>query len=115
MPRRFLTAISLAVALAGCGDRATKSVEEGSGPNPTLPPPHETLFSTVNIAPAKGWPDGAAPAVARGLRVAQFAGGLEHPRNVLVLPQRRRAGRRDQRPAPAGRTAAEFAAGSPSW
>jgi glucose/arabinose dehydrogenase len=77
---------AIATVLSGCGDQATLPVSEGIGPNPKLPPPHESLIATVNIAPAKGWPDGAAPTAGPGLKVAALADGLDHPRWLLVLP-----------------------------
>lgn len=75
-----------AVTLAGCSETATLPVSAGTGPDPTLPPPHRTLIPTVNIAPAKGWPAGAKPVAAPGLQVAAFADGLDHPRWLYVLP-----------------------------
>ncbi len=75
-----------AIILAGCGETATLPVSAGIGPNPNLPPPRETLIPTVNIAPAKGWPAGAAPTPMPGLAVTAFADGLDHPRWLLVLP-----------------------------
>ncbi len=51
-----------------------------------MPPPHQTLFPTVNVAPAMGWPVGATPIPARGLQVVAFADRLDHPRWVYVLP-----------------------------
>ncbi|HEX6144850.1 MAG TPA: sorbosone dehydrogenase family protein [Geminicoccaceae bacterium] len=74
------------VALTACGERATLPVSAGIGPDPVLPPPAETLIPTVDIAPATGWPEGAAPEPAEGLRVAAFAADLEHPRWLYVLP-----------------------------
>lgn len=74
------------LALAACGDTATLPVSAGTGPNPTLPPPKHTMFPTVNIAPAKGWPAGAAPTPAAGLTVTAFADGLDHPRWLYALP-----------------------------
>ncbi|MGQ9367979.1 PQQ-dependent sugar dehydrogenase [Azospirillum sp. ST 5-10] len=79
-------ALCLAAALSGCGDRATLPVSAGIGPAPDLPPPRETLIPTVNIAPAAGWPPGAAPVAAPGLAVTAFAAGLDHPRWLLPLP-----------------------------
>ncbi|MGB6908576.1 MAG: sorbosone dehydrogenase family protein, partial [Methyloceanibacter sp.] len=76
----------LALSLAGCGDSATLSEEEGTGPNPQLPPPKLTLFPTVSLAPARGWPDGSAPVPAAGFSVGAFASGLDHPRWLYVLP-----------------------------
>lgn len=75
-----------ALVLAACGEMATLPVSAGTGPQPTLPVPQRTLIPTVNIAPAKGWPPGAAPQAAAGMRVALFASGLDHPRWLYVLP-----------------------------
>lgn len=74
------------VALAGCGDTAKHSVEEGMGPDPVLPAPQSTLLPTVNIAKAKPWTGDEAPKAAEGLAVNAFAKGLEHPRWLYVLP-----------------------------
>ena len=82
-----LSAALVCVFLLGaCAESAKLSVAQGTGPNPTLPEPATTLIPTVNIAPAKGWPAGAAPVPAAGLRVSAFASGLDHPRWLLVLP-----------------------------
>src|SRR5258705_644718 len=58
----------------------------GYGPNPILPFKHQTLFSTVNIAPAVGWNEGRKPQAVEGFNVAPFALGLTHPRWLYVLP-----------------------------
>jgi glucose/arabinose dehydrogenase len=84
--QRPLLPLALVLGLAACGEQATLPVESGVGPEPVLPPPRETLLPTVNIAPAKGWPDGAMPSAAEGLSVAAFADGLDHPRWLCVLP-----------------------------
>src|SRR5579872_4716613 len=84
-----VAALPLALAaaiLAGCGERATLPPSAGIGPDPQLPPPHETLIPTINIAPAKPWPAGATPIAAPGLNVTAFAAGLDHPRWPFVLP-----------------------------
>jgi glucose/arabinose dehydrogenase len=83
---RLLLPVALALGLAACGEQATLPVAAGIGPDPELPPPNETLLPTVNIAPAKGWPEGAMPSAAEGLTVAAFADGLDHPRWLYVLP-----------------------------
>ncbi len=54
--------------------------------NLILPEPKSSLLPTVNIAPAKGWPAGAMPTPAAGLKVQAFATELEHPRWLYVLP-----------------------------
>lgn len=79
--------ISLAIAtLAACGETATLPVEAGMGRDPTLPEPNPSLFPTVNIAPATGWPNGAMPEAAPGFSVNAYAHGLDHPRWLYVLP-----------------------------
>lgn len=83
---RVLGSLAAAAAIAGCGHTAELSVEDGTGADPILPPPHTSLLPTVNIAVAKGWPSGATPQAADGTRVVAFATGLDHPRWMLVLP-----------------------------
>ena len=78
--------MGVVLAATACGDIATLPLAAGTGPQPTLPPPQQTLIPTVNIAPAKGWPAGVAPQAAPGLRVAAFARDLDHPRWLHVLP-----------------------------
>jgi glucose/arabinose dehydrogenase len=74
------------LAVSSCDERARLPLAAGIGPQPQLPPPHHTLIPTVNIAPAVGWQVGELPTPAPGLKVVAFAGGLDHPRNVFVLP-----------------------------
>jgi glucose/arabinose dehydrogenase len=44
------------------------------------------LIPTVNIAQAVGWPENKNPVAAPGMTVNAFAGGLDHPRWLYVLP-----------------------------
>ncbi|MBT2341816.1 MULTISPECIES: PQQ-dependent sugar dehydrogenase [Pseudomonas] len=81
-----LLIIALATGLAACGESSTLQVSDGTGPAPKLPEPNKTLVPTVNIAEAIGWPQGAKPTAAQGLRVGAFAEGLDHPRWLYVLP-----------------------------
>lgn len=67
-------------------EEATVPIEQGYGPNPTLPPPNPTLIPTVHVAEATPWPQGTMPTAAQGLRVNEFAGKLDHPRWLHVLP-----------------------------
>jgi glucose/arabinose dehydrogenase len=73
-------------ALAACAGPARLPLEAGIGPNPQLPPPENALITNVDVAKAAGWPAGAMPAAAPGLKVNAFASGLDHPRWVYVLP-----------------------------
>jgi glucose/arabinose dehydrogenase len=76
----------VALGLAACGDQAKLPVAAGTGPDPELPPPEQSLLPTVNIASVTGWAGGAMPTAAEGLAVALFADGLDHPRWLDVLP-----------------------------
>ena len=84
--RAAVLVVSVLLWLAACGESATLPLAAGTGPRPELPPPRATWLPTVHIAPAVGWPAGAAPVPAPGLQVQAFAAGLEHPRWLLVLP-----------------------------
>ena len=76
----------LTILLAACGADSRQAVSAGYGANPDLPAPSSTLLPTVNIAIAKGWPEGRTPRAAPGFKVNAFASGLDHPRWLLVLP-----------------------------
>ena len=82
----WATLTAACVVLGGCGETARLTVAEGTGPQPRWVEPRPTLIPTVNIAPARGWPEGATPQAAGGLRVVAFARNLDHPRWLAVLP-----------------------------
>jgi glucose/arabinose dehydrogenase len=83
---RRIALLLIALSLAGCGERARLPLTAGIGPSPALPPPVKTLFPTIDVADAKGWPAGVQPTAAPGLKVNAFATGLDHPRWILPLP-----------------------------
>lgn len=74
------------LVIVSCSQEANLPVSAGFGPDPVLPPPPKVFLPTVNIAPAKGWPNGEQPSAAEGLTVTAFADNLDHPRWVFVLP-----------------------------
>lgn len=79
----------IAVVIVGyaiTGDTAKLDEAASVGVAPPIPEPAPPLIPTVNIAPAKGWPDGTTPIPASGLKVSRFAGELDHPRWLFVLP-----------------------------
>ena len=78
--------LGLVGALVACGDTALLPPEAGMGATPTLPAPVKRLIPTVNIAPAKGWPEGVTPVPMAGLAVTALAANLDHPRWLAVLP-----------------------------
>ena len=79
-------AAAVLLTLYGCGHTADLPFSAGIGPDPALPEPSTSLFPTVNIAEAVGWPEGATPVPLQGLQVNAFAEGLDHPRWLLALP-----------------------------
>ncbi|UUX98174.1 PQQ-dependent sugar dehydrogenase [Sphingomonas sp. J315] len=92
--RRKLLIATAAIVVIGGGiywvasrpDVAQLSVEAASGVRPKLIAPRAETVPTVKIADAVGWPTGAAPVAAKGLKVNAFATGLDHPRWLYRLP-----------------------------
>ena len=82
----FLLPGAIALALSGCGDNAQLPEQATVGGSPTLPAPNQTWIPTVNVAPAKGWPEGVKPKAVDDLDINAFATGLDHPRWLYVLP-----------------------------
>ena len=85
LTRPLLLAL-IALSLVACGDEATLPVEAGTGPNPQLPAPVQSILPTVVLARAVGWPEGITPKAGSGFSVSAFATGLDHPRWLYVLP-----------------------------
>ncbi len=83
---RWSFPLLIALAVAGCGDKSALPFTAGTGPQPQLPEPKNSLLPTVNIATATGWPVNQMPRAAEGLEVQRFADKLEHPRWLYVLP-----------------------------
>ncbi|MBI1406589.1 MAG: sorbosone dehydrogenase family protein [Caulobacter sp.] len=87
MKRLMLAGLAVsALALGACQPKATSDVNAGYGPDPQMPEAKSTPLPTVNARQAVGWAAGAAPIPARGLAVARFAEGLDHPRWLYTLP-----------------------------
>ena len=89
--------MTLMLLTAGCASSARLPVSAGTGPNPKLPPPSQSLIPTVYVVTATGWPEGARPIAtgwpegarpiaADGMAVTAFAQALDHPRWLYVLP-----------------------------
>ena len=76
----------VALGLAGCGEHSLLPPNADIGPTPQIVKPVKSAIPTVNVAPAVGWSAGEMPTAAPGLAVTAFAAGLDHPRNVTVLP-----------------------------
>jgi glucose/arabinose dehydrogenase len=86
MNKNALIIVAMTALLAACGEESQLPEEASRGPAPKLPEPTQSLIPTVNVATAKGWPEGAKPKPAKGLAVSAYARGLDHPRWLYVLP-----------------------------
>lgn len=85
-PASRAVTIAALVLLGACGDRATLTVADGTGPTPRLPPEVHRWLPTVKVPEAVGWQTGQMPTPAAGLKVEAFATGLTHPRWLHLLP-----------------------------
>lgn len=71
--------------LAGPVLAGSALAQTGTGPDPRLPAPNPAHEAT-KYSRIVGWPAGATPKAPPGFKVTKFAGGLESPRWLLVLP-----------------------------
>ena len=67
-------------------DVAQLPLEKVTGPKPEITDAREQTIPTVSVAEVDRWKKGEAPITANGLIVERFAEGLDHPRNLYVLP-----------------------------
>ena len=74
-----------ALFLGGCND-GSGDPNAQIGTNPTLPGIRQFLFPSIHIARVVGWKQGETPTPAQGLQIKALAVGLQHPRNLYVLP-----------------------------
>jgi glucose/arabinose dehydrogenase len=95
--RRAGLGMALAIAFAGqlfllaqgVNSQSTATSEQRSGtygPAPKLPPPKTGEPPAVNFATVTGWKPGETPQAPAGFAVSLFAGGLDNPRWLYVLP-----------------------------
>jgi glucose/arabinose dehydrogenase len=91
--RKIAIVLGILVVLAGGafwflsrGDEADLSVEAVTGTDPVLQEGDPQTVPTVVIAEPVGWKAGEQPVAAKGLTVARFAEGLDHPRVLHALP-----------------------------
>lgn len=79
-----LTALSLAVLLAGCGIGGEDTDQE-YGATPNLPEPERGILPSMKIAEPTPWGD-QVPTVPQNFTVTAIATDLKIPRQTLVLP-----------------------------
>ncbi len=67
-------------------DTARLDVNQVTGKRPDITAPRIQMLPTIGVAKAVGWPKGAMPTAAGGMKVQPFAAGLDHPRWLYRLP-----------------------------
>jgi glucose/arabinose dehydrogenase len=67
-------------------DIAQLPLSKVTGPKPEIVDAREQMVPTISVAEVDRWKAGEAPTAAAGLIVERFAEGLDHPRNLYVLP-----------------------------
>ena len=67
-------------------DEAQVPMDQMVGPKPIIGTPRAQTIPTVKVAEVDRWKDNEQPIAAAGLKVERFAGGLDHPRNMYMLP-----------------------------
>jgi glucose/arabinose dehydrogenase len=88
----FSTFFARGVAVIGGAALHIRRLTEGSpepawGSAPAIPAAKpQGAIPTLKMPTAKGWSPGHTPTAAPGLKVNAFAGGLDHPRWIEVLP-----------------------------
>ncbi|GAA4024499.1 sorbosone dehydrogenase family protein [Actimicrobium antarcticum] len=83
-----MTAIpaALVLVLAGCGEKAGIDPRQQVGREPVLPAAQNFLVPPMQVPKGTGWQGDAHPTVASGLKIEKIADGLQHPRQLLTLP-----------------------------
>ena len=91
--RKLLVALAVFLLVVGGflfwiwrGTPAQHTLDELSGRDPVLVEPKAEQIPSVAIAKSIGWGPAEAPTPAKGLAVARFAEGLDHPRVIYTLP-----------------------------
>lgn len=88
----FSTLFARGVALVGGAALQMRRLTEGSpepawGNAPAIPAARpQGSIPTLKMPTARGWEAGRTPIAAPGLKVNAFAGDLDHPRWIEVLP-----------------------------
>ncbi|MDP4078675.1 sorbosone dehydrogenase family protein [Acidovorax sp. A1169] len=76
----------LVVALSACGERAVIDPQKQIGNQPVLPAAKNFLLPPMQVPTGVGWQGDARPTAASGLKIEKIADGLQHPRQLLTLP-----------------------------
>ena len=81
-----LSVWAVALVLGGCSAKAVLDPSQQSGTAPPLPEAQRFLVPPMQVPVGDGWSPGQTPKVPAGLRIEQVASGLQHPRQLYLLP-----------------------------
>lgn len=81
-----LVPTALVLALTGCGDKLKIDPQQQVGNQPALPAAQNFLVPPIKVPNGVGWQADGHPAVASGLKIEKIAAGLQHPRQLMTLP-----------------------------
>ncbi|MEJ8814387.1 sorbosone dehydrogenase family protein [Variovorax ureilyticus] len=84
--KRTVFAAAVVAALSGCGERAAVDPQQQTGAQPSLPAAKNFLVPPMQVPDGVGWQGDAHPTVASGLTIEKIASGLQHPRQLMTLP-----------------------------
>ena len=84
--RKLALALLLVGVMSGCSEKASLQPAQQSGNTPPLPKARDFLVPPMQVPDGVGWAQGQSPTVAPGLRIERIASGLQHPRQLLVVP-----------------------------
>jgi glucose/arabinose dehydrogenase len=79
-------AAGFSLILSACGDRERVDPAQQIGAEPKLPKARDFLVPPMQVPDGVGWQGNAAPKVIAGLQIEKIASGLQHPRQLLALP-----------------------------
>jgi glucose/arabinose dehydrogenase len=77
---------ALVLALVGCSEKAQIAPQQQVGQQPQLPPAQNFLMPPMQVPKGVGWQGDGHPVVAAGLKIEKIADGLQHPRQLMTLP-----------------------------
>ncbi len=81
-----LIPVAFMIALTACSERAQLDPKMQMGSDPQLPKAQNFLVPPMQVPAGVGWQGDAHPVVVSGLSIEKIAGGLLHPRQLMVLP-----------------------------
>jgi glucose/arabinose dehydrogenase len=89
MKLRFLMGFipaAVAFAVVGCSEKAQLAPQQQVGQQPPLPAAQNFMMPPMQVPKGVGWEGDGHPVVAAGLKIEKIADGLQHPRQLMTLP-----------------------------